>query len=347
MTPGARCRDGRRTDRGQYLARQAGAVDVPVDGVQERVHPSIGVRRDGREPVPERRVTTFQAEQATGQPDATALQRGQVHVALDPVRAGASDQLHRWLTARGRRVGHLVDGACEPAGGLQPPVDVHPAVAARHPAVPPDREHDVAPRPGELVGDLHPRRGGAHHQHATRVQTAGVAVPVGGDHADIGPSDGVRHQGRAVGPGGDDDRAGAPRAVVRVHVVGAGRACGQAPDGRAGHDRCVERGGVPLELVDEPGGRHEAVRVTLRLPPRKTGQPAGGEQVQGVPAFAPPALAHTPAVEDDVLAAGAGEQPAHGQAGVARSDHEGVDARDAGHGVCSSRGPEPSRPRGS
>ena len=56
VTPGARCRDGRRTDRGQHLAGQAGAVDVPVDGVQEGVHPPIGVRRDGREPVPERRV---------------------------------------------------------------------------------------------------------------------------------------------------------------------------------------------------------------------------------------------------------------------------------------------------
>ena len=65
------------------------------------------------------------------------------------------DELEGGLAAGCVRVGHLVDRACEPAGGLEPPEDVHAAVAAGHPGVPADREDDVPARPGELVGDLH------------------------------------------------------------------------------------------------------------------------------------------------------------------------------------------------
>ena len=119
-------------------------------------------------PSPNRRRAALQALQPAGQADAPTLQRGQVDVALDRVRTGASDELQGGFAAGRVGIGHLVDGAREPAGGLEPPEDVHAAVAAGHPGVPADREDDVPARPGELVGDLHPRRRGADHQHATR-----------------------------------------------------------------------------------------------------------------------------------------------------------------------------------
>ena len=49
--------------------------------------------------------------------------------------------------------------------------------------------------------------------------------------------------------------------------------------------------------------------------------------MQGVPALGTPAFADAAAVEDDVVAAGPGEQAADGKAGVACADHHGVDGR--------------------
>ena len=340
----ARCGDGRRSDWRQDLAGQAGAVDVAVDGVQQGVHAPVGVRGEGCELVAEPCGVALQALETAGESDPTTLEGGQVDAALVGVRVGASGQLKGWFAAGGCGVGHLVDGAGEPAGGLQPPEDVHPAVAAGHPGVPPGGQDDVAARSCELVGDLHPRGRGTHDQDPSRIQLARVSVPVAGDHRYVGAPDRSRYQGPAMRAGGHDDRARPPRGVVGVHVVAAGGSGGQPGHRRTGHDGCVERCGVLLELVHEVPGAQEAVRVTLGAPPGQSGHPGGAEQAQRVPAFGPPALAHSAAVEDDVFAAGECEQSAHRQAGVAGSDHDGVDVVRGSHGVSS--GPDRPRPVG-
>ena len=48
--------------------------------------------------------------------------------------------------------------------------------------------------------------------------------------------------------------------------------------------------------------------------------------MQGVPAFAAPALRHPTPIEYDVITSSVGQQPAHGQPGVARAHDDGVNA---------------------
>ncbi len=110
-----------------------------------------------------------------------ACSSAEVEVGDRPFGAGAADQLQRGLPSGGSGVGHLVDGAREPSGGLHPPEDVHPAVAAWHPGVAADGQDDVTPGPVELVGDLHAGRRGAHHEHSACGELVGVAVLAGGE----------------------------------------------------------------------------------------------------------------------------------------------------------------------
>ena len=75
-----------------------------------------------------------------------------------------------------RRVRHVVDGPVEAADPLQPPEDVHAAVAARQPAVAADRQHDVTSGAGEFVGELHAAGRCADDEHAAARQRGRVAV---------------------------------------------------------------------------------------------------------------------------------------------------------------------------
>ena len=104
------------------------------------------------------------------------------------LRVVAADELHGRLLACGRHVRHVVDRAGKAAGALQPPEDVHPAVAAGHPGVPADSEHDRTARSGKLVSDLHARRRSADDEHATGRQLRRVAVLRRCDHLERRPA---------------------------------------------------------------------------------------------------------------------------------------------------------------
>ena len=149
-------------------------------------------------------------------------------------------------------------------------------------------------------------------------------------------------RGAVAARSGDDDCPGPPGPAVRRDGV-AGR---RRPETRTCStvvpvsDRRAERGGVRLEVAHERAGRQEAVRVrALVAPAGQPRHPVRRQQVQGVPALGAPALADPAAVEDDVVATGGGEQAAHGQAGVAGADDDGVGLpgaprRSAGCGAC-------------
>ena len=105
-------------------------------------------------------------------------------VARSRVRwSGRPTELQRGLVAGGDRVRRLVDGAVEAADALQPPVDVHAAVAARQPAVAADGEDDVTAGAGELVGELHAGGRGADDQHTAGRQRVRAAI---GRRRDLG-----------------------------------------------------------------------------------------------------------------------------------------------------------------
>ena len=132
----------------------------------------------------------------SGEPDPVALQGAEVEVVGVALGVVAADELHRGLVPGGARVGHLVDRPRQPAGVVEPPEDVHPAVAPRHPGVPADREDDLPPGAVQLVGDLHAGRRGAHDEDAAGGELAGVAVAVRGQH--LGAGAGRRPAGRTA-----------------------------------------------------------------------------------------------------------------------------------------------------
>src|SRR6185503_7032601 len=104
--------------------------------------------------------------QPAGEPDSASLQGSEVDLGRRPAGVLTADQLHRGLAqCRGPLPG-AVEGAAEPAGRLEPPVDVEASVAAGHPGVTAHRERDLAAGALQLVGDLDAGRGCADHQDA-------------------------------------------------------------------------------------------------------------------------------------------------------------------------------------
>ncbi len=128
-------------------ARRASAAD--------RVrHEVVGEARPGRPRRPRRRPD---------EPDAArAASTGRSSVARSGRPTSWSDG---WLRAR-REVEHVVGRLVEDAHRVEPPQDVAPAVDARQPRVPADRERHRPARGVDLVGELDAGGRGAHDQHA-------------------------------------------------------------------------------------------------------------------------------------------------------------------------------------
>jgi hypothetical protein len=125
-----------------------------------------------------------------------------------------------------------------------------------------DREHDPTARPGELVGELDARGGGADHQHATLGQVGRIVVVGHGALLDRGiERGGDRRRVRHVAPAGRDHHGvGRPAAGTRVHPVPVALAI-DGGDLGALDDRL---GGVPsvaAEKAGDLGGVHESGRV--------------------------------------------------------------------------------------
>jgi hypothetical protein len=139
-----------------HLARQPRPVDEPVDVVEEAVHRRVRRGDVGGQVVPEPRSVTGDRLEPSDEPDTTGVEHAEVEVPRGARGVVAADELQRGLPAGGRGVGDVVDGPGQAPGHLEPPEDVHAAVAPRHPGVPADGEGDVPPGAVELVGDLHP-----------------------------------------------------------------------------------------------------------------------------------------------------------------------------------------------
>ena len=130
--------------------------------------------------------------------------------------------------------------------------------------------------------------------------------------------------------GGDDDMAGVPGVGIGDYT----EPCASRPtrggdlqNGGMRDDGRLEGGGVPFQMLDQLGRAQVAIGIGPGVAPtRQPGHPVRGEQVQGVPAFGAPALRHPTPIEYDVIASSVGQQPAHGQPGVARAHDDGVNA---------------------
>ena len=107
-------------------------------------------------------------------------------------------------------VANVVDGPVEGADHVEPPEDVHAAVAPRHAAVAADGERHLAAAGAQLVGELHAGGRRADDEHAAVGELFGTPVRGGNDLVDAGREvTGAVRDRRSVAPPGRDD-----------HVVG-------------------------------------------------------------------------------------------------------------------------------
>ena len=129
--------------------------------------------------------------------------------------------------------------------------------------------------------------------------------------------------------GGHDDIAGVPGVGIGDYTdrVQAATRGGDLHNAGVRDDGRLEGGGVLFEMLDQlsTSGSHRD-RVRWRSTSQAAGSSSSGEQVQGVPAFERQRSATRTPIEYDVIASGIGQQPAHGEPGVARAHDEGVNA---------------------
>jgi hypothetical protein len=245
---------------------------------------------------------------------------------------------HLWLAReprRGRRqVGDGRHG--DPVGGTvleeldQPPRDVTAPVAARRPGTHRHCDVHLAARLVQLLRDLHAGLAGAHHEHRPVRELIGPAVVVRVQLPD-GPCQPLRcggHLGPRVGPGRKDDVAGPEGAGVGLGLeVAVGRR--QAAHAGAETHGGVDGPGVAPDVVNHLVAGHEPVGVGAVI--RHAGQQQREvrcHEAEAVPAVQPRTAELVPAVHDHVLDARLCEPVARRQAGLARPDHERVDALD-------------------
>ena len=198
-------------------------------------------------------------------------------------------------------------------------------VAARHAAMPSDREVDAAAGALHFLGDLRARGAGAGDQYSPRRKLFRIAVLAGMDlkHPQLARQ--LRHQSALIGTGGDDD-------IVRLDraVRGLGDEAGAAVPQRqprhldAAADRRRDEFGIGVDELDDVGRAGEPVRVAVRKRKiRQPHRPVRKLELQAVPALAAPALRDPLPFQHQMRQPALLEAVAHDQASLAAADHEG------------------------
>ena len=187
------------------------------------------------------------------------------------------------------------------------------------------RQDDIATGGADLSGKLNAGcRGADDHDPAIR-QLAGIAV-VHWRHADdrsrqIGRES--RHSGDIAGPARNDQRAAGPGSLVCCHLVAAVNSANTSYE-RTGLNRCASETGVALQIVDDLGHAHVAVRIVALI--RIAGQstlPVRRKKAKQVPPFLLPRVGNLAALEQHVVDRVVGQVLAHGESGLAGADNGG------------------------
>ena len=170
----ARSRSSRRS-AGQPGAARAGRRPPPRPrGPRARTYSSIGsssracLRSAAATSVGQRPENWARPPETPTSRPRTATPAAVDRVEVEGAPLGGAEQLQRRRAADPQQVVDVLDPLVEHADRVEPPLDVHAAVGARHPDVLPDREGDLAPGARQLVGDLHPGGGTARRRGPAR-----------------------------------------------------------------------------------------------------------------------------------------------------------------------------------
>ncbi|MNC20460.1 hypothetical protein D3C75_684080 [compost metagenome] len=209
----------------------------------------------------------------------------------------------------------------------QPPAEVAVAVSAWRAIVGADREVHLAPGTHQFFGDLHARGAGADHQHSAFWQLLGVVIGGGVDLVQVAV---FRRDGRdhrlLERAGGGDHAVGANHAFIGFDgKTGAVAVAQHFLHFDAGAYGQVVLAYVLLEVVGHLVLAGEGVGVEVEFQPREAVVPDRAVGHQRVPAAGAPGLGDTLALQHQVRHAKLAQVFAHGHAGLAGADDEGVD----------------------
>src|SRR5690606_13439391 len=143
-----------------------------VEPVEQTRELQVGHRAMVAQRAGELRLAVRGADEPADELDAALGQR----VLIERRALGRADELRRRHAARADDIVDLVVALVEDADGVEPPLDIEPAIRARHPDMLADGEDHTPPRAPDLVRELQPRRGRADDEHAAVVELARIAV---------------------------------------------------------------------------------------------------------------------------------------------------------------------------
>jgi hypothetical protein len=232
---------------------------------------------------------------------------------------------------RGRRhpaSREAVDARVHEAHGEEPPGHVPAAIAARHPAMRTEAEIDRAAALQELFGDLATRRPAADDEHGAGGQLVGIEITARVELKGSG-WEGARqrrHRGLLKGSRCHHHARCFDRRAVRLdQEASRSRVLAKRRHLDAATDRSSDEPCVVLDEASDLGMMGERIGVVARVGEARQPQgPVGELEIERVPPFAVPALRHPLALEDDVVQPALAQVTAHGQAGLAPADDDGV-----------------------
>ena len=233
------------------------------------------------------------------------------------------------------RVRQLVDGRQRDAELLpalrhqpQPVEEVPAAVPTWDATARTDRQEDVAPARGQLLGQLGASLAGPDDQRGAWWQIGRPSVRMRVEAQDARRQRGGdgRYTRLVEAAGGDDDLARRDAAQAGPQLEAAARSDAELLDIRIQHDRRTDGRCVARHAAHDLVAWHVAIRVGAVVgDPRERRRPVGPDQTEVVPPILPATTERRATVEQHVVAAGPLEVPAHRQAGLAGAHDHGVD----------------------
>ena len=227
------------------------------------------------------------------------------------------------------RDGHMLGarlrfGVVPFAEHAEPPNKIAPAVAAKRPVVPADREIDAPPGARQFVGDLHSRGAGADHQRRALRQLPGVAVFAGMDLQDsaVGRNH-ARNVRRLKRAGRGDHAAGLNHALRGFHAKAApARNFLRLHRLHAAAHRRVDLFRIRGEIVGDIFLRRKRVGIAGKFPARKAVVPGRPVCDQRIPSPAAPTLGDARALQHQMRNAAAAQMLAHRDSGLPAADNQ-------------------------
>src|SRR6266852_6165683 len=211
-----------------------------------------------------------------------------------------------------------------------PPEKVPASIAAGESPMPADREIDAPSRLDQFIGYLAAGAARARHEDRAGRQRGGIAVLARVEVNDIGGKAGreLRDLWSLIRAGGNHDVSRLQFTVIGENHVAAGlRVRPEREHVDSGSEGRLDPRAVVLDEAQDVILVREPVRVVPSIGvARQLDTPVRELEHEGVPPLRAPVFRHPRALQDEVLLAELLQVIAHGEAGLAPANNDGLDA---------------------